>query len=469
MMFAAMAPVVGVLFYNLYALHDAREREIKNQAFQAGQLAALEMQRILGGMEGILNTISSAPSILEFQEARCDAFLSTAVGRIPGVKTIGVIGLDGVLRCRHDQKGVGVSLADRPYFKEALKTKGFVIGEYTKSRITGDAILPLAAPLRKPDGTFIGVVAMSLDLGWLQKTLTERTFDTRSAVTLADRNGVILARHPLPERFIGTRIPDQYHDLVNAPKPGVLELTSQDGTRRVLAYFPNSAPPNGLYVSAGLSVDSSFHNIRRATVFGLAATAFAVVCSLLLAWQTNRHAIQKPVNRILNALSAWSSDKSQVRTGMVRNGYELDRIGSAVDGFMDQILAAQEQRALLEAEMGHRIKNLLAIVQSVAQQTFRGNEAAAGALRTYSQRLSAIGDAFTLLGQEGHAAQMRALVEATVAPFRHPELPQFDISGPDIEIGAKPALAIAMAIHELATNAVKYGALGEEDGRVLIR
>lgn len=469
LMFAAMFPVVAVLFYNLWALQSAREKEIHDRVFQTGQLTALEIQRILSGMESILYTVSSAASVQEFNADRCAAFLSNTVVNIPAVQSIGVIGLDGLVKCRQDSQGLGLSLADRPFFQDALRTGGFVVGGFTKSRITGRALLPMAIPLKDRSRQVIGVVALSLDLDWLQEVLTSRKFDPGAALTVADRDGVILARFPSPERFVGTKIPEQYQYLVKAAGPGTIELTSQDGTRRLQAYFPPGASSRTLYVSQGLSVDNSFYAIKQATIYSILATVVAIGGSLLLAWQTNRHAIQKPVSRILNALTAWREGNNDIRTRMPVNGDELSTIGAAVDGFMDELLAAKDQRDLLEAEMAHRIKNLLAIVQSIAQQTFRGNSAAAEELRTYSQRLAAIGEAFTLLGKEGQSAKMRALVETTVTPFRHPDHPHFDISGPDLEISAKSALAIAMAIHELATNAVKYGALGNEDGRVLVK
>ena len=468
LMFAAMFPLVAVLFYNLYALHNNRETEIREEAFQSGQLVALEMQRILSGMENILLAVAAAPSVQEFRADRCGLFLANIAPKVPGVSSLGVIGLDGVLKCRERSQGVGTSLADRAYFNDALRTDDFVVGDYTKGRMTGRAVLPLALPLKDSAGKTLGVVVMSLDLAWLQKILAERTFDAGAALTIADRNGVILARHPFPERFVGTRIPDRYQYLVKAKAPGTIELTSQDGTRRLLAYFPQNTPPKGLYMSTGVSIENSFYFIRQTTIFSVAATALAVVVSLLLAWQTNRYAIQKPVARILNALTAWRKGEAAVRTGMTSSGDELATIGAAIDDFMEELVTARAQRELLEAEMGHRIKNVLAIVQGVAVQTFRGKRSTTEALDVYSKRLQAIGQAFTTLGREHKAAELSTLVKSAIRPFEDPAHPRFSVSGPTFHVGAKAALAIAMALHELGTNAVKYGALGHAEGHVVI-
>ena len=383
--------------------------------------------------------------------------------------SLGIIDLDGVLRCRQDAQGIGQSFADRSYFQDALSAGKFVIGLYTKSRITGKGVLPMAMPLGGSDGKFVGVVALSMDLDWLQKALVERSFDEGAALTIADREGFILARHPLPERFIGTRIPERYRYLVTEPKPGLIELTSQDGTRRLLAYSPVSSQPEGLYVSTGLSVDSAYADIRKAITYGVVTTVLALLLALVMAWHTIRNAIQRPVERITGALHAWRDGNEDVRTGMSDTEDEFGLIGAAFDQFMNQIAAARQERQLLEAERTHRIKNILAMVQAVATQTFREDRISRDSVKIYANRLNAIGDAFTLLGQDHEpATDFRSLLERATLPFDNPDHPQFDIVGATFVVKAKAALAFSMALHELATNAVKYGALRHPEGKVLI-
>src|SRR5690606_20738956 len=118
------------------------------------------------------------------------------------------------------------------------------------------------------------VVVAYLDLNWLGARVRERELFGGNALTIADRNGIILAREPFPERFVGTPIPEEYQRLVRAPVPGTLELTSQDGTRRVVGYYPGQ---DSLYVSAGTSVETGLQQVGKVTRFGLAVIALAIV------------------------------------------------------------------------------------------------------------------------------------------------------------------------------------------------
>ncbi|GLK66776.1 PAS domain-containing protein [Hansschlegelia plantiphila] len=129
---------------------------------------------------------------------------------------------------------------------------------------------------------------------------------------------------------------------------------------------------------------------------------------------------------------------------------------------------AEERQRLLNHELSHRMKNLLTMVQAVAAQTLRSAPDLAAAGDVLSSRLIALGKAHDiLLGGEYEAAGLRAIVEEALKP--HADRPgRFVLDGPDVEIGSKAALPLILMMHELATNAAKYGALSAADGRVAI-
>ena len=85
-MLAAMLPLAVVLFYNRYSLYQSRQQETRDDVARAGQLVSLEMQRIFSGMENVLVTLSSAPSVQRMDPENCVALLAnTAAGSGRGV------------------------------------------------------------------------------------------------------------------------------------------------------------------------------------------------------------------------------------------------------------------------------------------------------------------------------------------------------------------------------------------------
>ncbi|WP_258869780.1 sensor histidine kinase [Paracoccus thiocyanatus] len=142
-----------------------------------------------------------------------------------------------------------------------------------------------------------------------------------------------------------------------------------------------------------------------------------------------------------------------------------------VRGMIDTVIEttgkveASRQLQLVNGELGHRIKNTLTVVSAIVNQTMHRHPGAA-AHDVLRQRIGALAQAQTLLTQSGALdAELDQVVQQALAPFRTGER-RFHIAGPPIRLSAKQALTLALAINELATNALKYGALSVPLGRV---
>ena len=130
---------------------------------------------------------------------------------------------------------------------------------------------------------------------------------------------------------------------------------------------------------------------------------------------------------------------------------------------------AEAHLRLLVDELNHRVKNTLAIVQGIAQQSFKDVTDPAIARSAFEGRLAALSEAHNLLTREHWGAvSMAQIIGDAVAPHGR-DAGRFELDGPDLPILPKTAISLALAIHELATNAVKHGALSRAEGRVAIR
>jgi two-component sensor histidine kinase len=130
-------------------------------------------------------------------------------------------------------------------------------------------------------------------------------------------------------------------------------------------------------------------------------------------------------------------------------------------------MRAEEHLRLINDELQHRVKNTLTVVSAIAAQTLRGTSNDV-ALKKFQDRLAAFATAHDSLTSANWAAgRVHDVVQGALAPHQTGDA-RFSISGPDIILGAKQALSLALALHELATNAVKYGALSSDHGRVQI-
>ena len=147
------------------------------------------------------------------------------------------------------------------------------------------------------------------------------------------------------------------------------------------------------------------------------------------------------------------------------NGRVIKTLSAAIE--IDDRKRAEERRTMLINELNHRVKNTLAAVQSIARQTLRHGRSPAQMEELFTARLIAMSAAHDVLTRENwEGADLREIVDGALNPFLAKGDDRIAVSGPDVRLGSRAALAIAMALHELATNAVKYGALSGEAGQV---
>jgi two-component sensor histidine kinase len=143
-------------------------------------------------------------------------------------------------------------------------------------------------------------------------------------------------------------------------------------------------------------------------------------------------------------------------------------IGMAMD--LTTIKAAEARQRLLINELNHRVKNTLSSVQSIARQTLRTDETPAHVRERFIDRLLAMSAAHDVLTRENwEGAAIDEIARQALRPFVDDrDAGRIRLDLPSLKVDPIAALALAMALHELATNAVKYGALSNLEGRVTI-
>ena len=127
----------------------------------------------------------------------------------------------------------------------------------------------------------------------------------------------------------------------------------------------------------------------------------------------------------------------------------------------------EQHLRLVVNELNHRVKNTLAMIQAVAAQTFRNAGDLPQAQAAFSSRIMALARANDLLtGENWEGASLSDIVAGVSVAHAGNQPDRFTAKGPVVRLSPKAALSLSMAMHELATNAVKYGALSQDAGHV---
>jgi PAS domain S-box-containing protein len=162
----------------------------------------------------------------------------------------------------------------------------------------------------------------------------------------------------------------------------------------------------------------------------------------------------------------WAIDAATPRFG--KDGAFLGHVGSVLD--IDERKRWEDHQQLLINELNHRVKNTLAIVQAIAGQSFKGGHGDPDARTAFEGRLFALAKAHDVLTRENwESADLHEIIDAAIMPYMQQDSDRFTIDGPHLRLAPSMAVSLAMAFHELATNAAKYGALSVASGHVTIR
>lgn len=267
-------------------------------------------------------------------------------------------------------------------------------------------------------------------------------------VQVQDISEDVAARHSLAEREL---------ELAAAIRSGNLALFDYDHQAGVMRGSPRLSELYGYPPDHELTIDdvrASYHPDDIERIAARVAADDADPSVRHFDWQLHL--------RMRDGSDRWVQGLGEyVRSP---NGRIQRSRGVAMD-ITERVKAELHQRLMI-AELNHRVKNSLAVVQSLAHQSFsRDDNSREEALNTFEGRLQALASAHTILtDQHWEQADLQEIAEAALRPHGGPD--RIRIEGPATSISPKFAVALSMALHELATNSARFGSLSVPRGRV---
>src|SRR5262249_4791788 len=163
-----------------------------------------ELDRVFEGVRATLVALSELPATRSKDAAACTSYLEALGKQYNSITSFRVIDRSGHVFCSSRPLTPGsTDYGDWARFQEARRTGAFTVAPFMVGRISKKHILAVALPLLSPDGEFDGVVAASIDLGWLNQYFADKSLPTDGAMGVIDRNGIILVRLPALPDAIG--------------------------------------------------------------------------------------------------------------------------------------------------------------------------------------------------------------------------------------------------------------------------
>ena len=297
---------------------------------------------------------------------------------------------------------------------------------------------------------------------FFQSIVRRQNVEAGQLASLVDRDGIVVWRNIRPQVHIGKTASGPMLERLRSPAPsGSLESVSLDGVRMLSAYQRSAS--SGWSVIVGLPLDATGATPVGTLLRGSVLALVVMVVGLLLAGIFGRKLV-RGLERLGHSLDPNAAVGPRGQIGLA----EFDAAAEALKRASDARTRSERNQQMLIGELNHRVKNTLAVVQSLAHQTFRGSADPKAAIGAFESRLEALGRAHNLLTRERwQSAPLGEVVRAALAAFCGPG--RCEIGGPDVTVPPRTAVSLSLALHELATNAVKYGAFSVPGGKVSVR
>ena len=354
-----MLPAVALLAIDQVQLRRARETEVRREILEVAESGAGEVNRVIEGGKQLLTALEQAPAIRERNAPFCSALLGRLQQEYPIYASIVATDPGGRAFCT-SIPAQAVYETGRPWFKAALATGGFVVGDYALSPPTHAPVLPMARPVVAPDGTVLGVLVLSLDLDKLGRDLAAK-LPPGAALTLLDRNGAALLH-------VGDGDGDDHAgisagtDTGSAPSPGILPLlhaaqpatadvTGSSGAVQIVAAAPAGDRAYGLSMLAARSEQAAFSELDSTTLNGIvlivAGLTLALLIAALIAWRF----IQLPVRELLRTAQHLRHGEYTQRARVTSSGSELGRLGQALNALAFALAERERDRDSAETQL----------------------------------------------------------------------------------------------------------------------
>ena len=343
-----------------------RKAQLSELVLRQAELLNGDILSISQGARSLLVTAAEFDTVHRL-DRRCGERLFAIKRNLPSYAFLALIDGDSGVVCA-STPNLAPTAAGRPdWVRDALQAGGFGVGRFATAPGMASGFVPFFLPVGTSANSRRGVLVAALDLSWLANHLVElKTLDARlphdSVLTVADRDGVILARNVRQADFVGKRFPPAALRLTNAPLPGVVRLASVDGTNRLVGYVPTTHSGSGLMVAAGFFEPDLMGSINRATLIGTLFLAAATLAAFVLTLVAGRRFIGRPTAQLVSAAKRWREGDFRARAAVLGENSEFGHIAAAFNEMAAAIESRECERRqhaqLLEARVGERTREL---------------------------------------------------------------------------------------------------------------
>jgi PAS domain S-box-containing protein len=284
----AVIPSLGLIYYSAREQRAAANALAWQDIARIARLTAEYQRAVIEDTHQLLVVLAQLPVIRDVDPSRGGPMLGKLLGEYPLYSNLGVVASDGNVLCSAIPLKEPVSVADSPWFQQAMKTRDFAVGEYQMSAFSSYPLLNFGYPIVGSDDRASRVVFASLDIAYLIRQMSFVLPAEGAELAVVNRNGVILGQTGGREDRVGRTTPEAavIKEASAQRGGGAGRFFDPTGIERIYAFHPIGGRRAGvdLYVTTSMPTAIAFADANRQLKKNLIALAVVALLALVGAW-----------------------------------------------------------------------------------------------------------------------------------------------------------------------------------------
>jgi diguanylate cyclase (GGDEF)-like protein/PAS domain S-box-containing protein len=346
-------------------LRESRESQVRDDARRLTRMLASYQSSLIQSTGDLLAALSHEPVIRNQQWALCNEFLRGVLAVNPRYANLGVVAPDGSIVCSGFLQPGAVSVADRSYFRRALRASGYVVGDFHLGRVTGQRSLGVAYPMRNDDGAVRHVLYAALKVEALAPPLDEVPFHDHSVVKVFDSEGTLLASIPRDDDRIGQPVePPALFEAARAEAEGMLDLVI-DGEPWIynFASVATNGDERGISVALSAPISELLYESERRYWRELMVAVLMLAGVMGIGWLLANTFVLRQLQALVSAAKRIAGGDLDARAALPFSSGELAELADNFDRMAERVQQQIEQLQNLGVVQAERNQLLAMIVQ----------------------------------------------------------------------------------------------------------
>jgi signal transduction histidine kinase len=353
---AAVIPAWALIGYTASEQRRIAVDAIQQNVLRLAEFSVREEEQVLQGTRQILIALANFIRKTNENPFECSAFCADLLKQFRRYANLGAVDPSGNVFCSAIAFDEPTNAADQIWFRRAVASGDFAVGDYHVGRITAKPVLVLAYPYQVAEDKPAAVAFAALRLNWLNRYIIEVETHLPAGFTITqfDENGVVLARQPDAEQSLGrSMLHDPVFKKILAQKTGVVEVGDDRNQDYIYAFAPlhSSFRKASVYMVLEIPRKLAFADSNRILRRNLTLLGIVALAAMLAAWFGSDLFIMRQVKAMAQASRRLAAGEMSARTGLAYGYGELGQLAKTFDEMATALEQRQAERRQAEMEL----------------------------------------------------------------------------------------------------------------------